>query len=315
MASATGGMEDRVLGIVSDLALVMRLIREYPLYTTARERRAALKRFLAWQVAGRAHAGPLCVGYVNGTQLLVKRHLGGRFPYVFGIPEFDDMVFVAHLLRKGEPFADVGANVGVYSVLAAACAGAHCAAFEPSPRAFRYLEDNVALNRLQERVERHPWAVGAAAGQIQMTASMGENNHVSTGADRGESVNVPVVALDDFYTSRPPPVLLKIDVEGYETAVVDGARTLLSERKPLALIVELAGCGPRYGFDEAELYRRLVDFGYTACSYIALQRRLEPFDPALRFAGSANVLFVRDLAEARRRLQAAPAVEFGAYRI
>jgi FkbM family methyltransferase len=304
-----------VLDIVSDFALVMRLIREYPLYTTSGERHAAFKRFLAWQVAGRVHAGPLCREYVNGTQLLVKRRLGGRFPYVFGIPEFDDLVFAAHLLRKDEPFADVGANVGVYSVMAAACAGARCEAFEPSPRAFRYLRDNVALNRFQECIALHPWAVGAAVGQVQMTVAMGENNHVSATGDKGEPVNVEVVTLDAFYASRTAPVLLKMDVEGYETAVVDGAEQLLAARKPLALIVELAGVGPRYGFDEEKLHRRLVAFGYTACSYTALQRRLDPFDPVLRYAGSTNVLFVRDLAEAKRRVRAAPAVEFGTYRI
>ena len=302
-------------GIVSDIALVMRLIREYPLYSSGRERRAAYKRFLAWQIAGRAHVGPLCMEYVNGTQLLVRRRLGGRLPYVLGIPEFDDLVFVAHLLRRDETFTDVGANIGVYSVLAAACAGARCAAFEPSPRAFRYLEDNVALNRLQERVARHPHAVGAAAGGIEMTAAMGENNHVSAAGDRGEAVKVEMVTLDGFHAHHPPPVLLKIDVEGYETAVVDGAEKLLAARAPLALIVELAGVGDRYGYDEVKLYQRLVDFGYTACSYTALQRRLQPFDPALRYAGSANVLFVRDLAEARRRVQDAAAVEFGPYRI
>jgi FkbM family methyltransferase len=302
-------------GILSDLGLVRRLIREYPLYTTARERRAAFRRFLAWQVAGRAHAGPLCMEYVNGAKLLVKRRLGGRFPYVLGIPEFDDLVFVAHLLRKDEPFADVGANIGVYSVLAAACAGARCVAFEPAPRAFRYLEDNVALNRLQERVETHPWAVGASAGRLEMTEAMGENNHVAAAGDGGRQVSAEVVTLDSFYASRPAPVLLKMDVEGYETAVVDGAQSLLAAGKPLALLVELAGVGSRYGFDESRLHRRLVDFGYTACSYIALDRRLEPFDPALRYAGSANVLFLRDVAEARRRVQDAPAVEFGSYRI
>lgn len=304
-----------VFDIMSDIALVVRLIREHPLYTTGRERRAAFKRFLAWQVAGRAHAGSLCMDYVNGTQLLVKRRLGGRFPYVFGIPEFDDLIFVAHLLRKGEPFADVGANVGVYSVLAAASAGAQCEAFEPSPRAFRYLQDNVALNRLQDRITLHPCAVGASAGRIQMTVAMGENNHVSAAGDRGEPVDVEVVTLDGFYASRPPPLLLKMDVEGYETAVVDGAERLLSAHKPLALIVELAGVGPRYGFDEEKLHRRLVGFGYTACSYTALRRRLDPFDPALRYAGSTNVLFVRDLDEAKRRVQDAPPVEFGNYRI
>jgi hypothetical protein len=95
-------------------------------------------------------------------------------------------------------------------------------------------------------------------------------------------------------------------VEGFETSVVDGADGMLRSHPPLAVLVELAGVGPRYGFDEAKLHQRMLDYGYTACSYLALGRSLVDYDPALRFGGSTNVLYVRDVSEARSRVKAAP---------
>lgn len=122
-----------------------------------------------------------------------------------------------------------------------------------------------------------------------------------------------MVSLVDFYVSKPNPMPLKMDVEDHETEVVQGAQAMLAKRRPLGLLVELAGCGTRYGFDEAELHQRLVEFGYTASSYTALKRSLEPFDPALRYVGSANVLYVRDLVDARHRVHDVPEAEYGAY--
>jgi len=301
-----------MFSILSDIALVMRLIRDYPLYTTRAERRSALRRFLSWQIAGRIHTGPLCMEYVNDTRLLVKRRLGGRLPYVLGLPEPNDVAFVAHVLREGEVFADVGANIGVYTVLAGSCAGAHCVAFEPAARAFRYLADNVALNRLENKVELHPCAVGATAGRSAMTSSMGENNHMLSAGEAAETTQVEVVTLDGFFYGRAAPTLLKLDVEGFETAVMDGAHALLSNRPPLAVLLELAGVGPRYGYDEDKLHQRMLDYGYTACSYICKQRSLVRFDPALRIDGSTNVLFVKDVDEAQRRVKAAAPFRVGA---
>lgn len=300
-----------MLDILRDMALVMRLIRGYSLYTTRAERRGALRRFLSWQIAGRIHTGPLCMEYANGTRLLVKRRLGGRIPYVLGLPEPNDTVFVAQVLREGDVFVDVGANVGIYTVLAAACTGAQCVAFEPSIRAFRYLSDNVALNRLRDKVELHHCAVGAKAGQFAVTTGMGENNHVLASGESAETAPVEVVTLDGFFAGRQGPAFLKVDVEGFETAVIDGARGLFGSRPPLAVLLELAGVGARYGYDEEQLHQRMLGYGYTACSYRCKQRSLTKFDPMLRVDGSANMLYVRDIDDVQRRVKSAPPFQVG----
>lgn len=296
-----------------DLAIVARVIREHPLHTTGAQRRRAYARFLAWQVAGRAHPGPLVMDFVNDTQLLVKRRLGGRLHYVLGLAEFDDMAFVAHYLRADEMFADVGANIGAYSVMAAACAGARCAAFEPTPRAYRYLADNVALNRLGSQVELCHAAVGAAPGELAMTAGMGEVNHMLGPGEAdaaGERVSVPVVTLDAFFAGRGSPSLVKVDVEGFETEVMRGADALLKHQPPAALLLELAGNGSRYGYDEAGLHAKILGHGYSACHYDGLRRSLTEH-PAGWQPDGGNVLYLRDLEGARQRVREARAFRLG----
>jgi FkbM family methyltransferase len=300
--------------ILRDLAMVQRLIGEYPLNRNLLDRSRAYGRFLDWQVRGRIGDGTLDARFVNGTRLRTKRRLGGRLHYVLGLAEFHDMAFVAHLLRPDEVFADVGANIGAYSLVAAACAGARCVAFEPTSLAYHYLFENVALNRLQERIELQQCAVGAEAGSIRLTAGMGEVNHVLEAGETGESIQVPMVSLDGFFFGRTPPALIKIDVEGFEGAVVDGAARLISARQPQALLMELAGHGARYGRDEAALRASLIERGYGLCAYDGLRRKLHRLDPMASHA-SYNLLFVRDFDAAQQRLREAAPFTLGHHRI
>lgn len=304
-----------MLAIIRDIVNVMRAIRTHPLYTTGAERRYALRRFLAWQIAGRAHSGGLCMEYVDGARLLVRRRLGGRLHYILGLGEFDDMAFVAHVLRKGEIFVDVGANIGAYTVLAGVTSGARCVSFEPTEHAARYLIDNVMLNGLVSQVEVCRCAVGAAHGELQLTTGMGEVNHVLHGGESVQSMRVEVITLDDFFEKRESPCVVKIDVEGFETEVMRGAQKLLARRAPLAFLIELAGHGAAYGYDESVVRMALEDHGYICCHYAARQRKLFRIASDEGRTASPNMLFVRDLDEARRRLEKAPPFSLGNYKI
>jgi len=300
--------------ILRDLAMVRRLIRDYPLNRGLLDRGRAYGRFLAWQIRGRMGEGTLDADFVNGTRLRTKRRLGGRLHYVLGLAEFHDMAFVAHLLRPDEVFADIGANIGAYSLVAAAAAGARCVAFEPTGLAYHYLAENVGLNHLQDHIELQQCAVGAEAGSIRLSAGMGEVNHVLGSGEAVESIQVPMVSLDGFFSQRTAPALIKIDVEGFEGAVVDGAAKLIAARRPLALLLELAGHGARYGRDEDALRMSLIQRGYALCAYDGLQRRLTRLDPAAP-ALTYNLLFVRDFEAAQQRLKQAPPFTLGTHRI
>lgn len=301
--------------IMRDVFWVSRLIRAYPLYRTPWERAGAFWRFLKWQVLGRLRPDSMQMSFVNGTHLRVRRRLGGRLHYVTGLAEFNDMAFVAHVLRRDEIFADVGANIGAYSLMAACCAGARCVAFEPMDEARRYLEENIALNGLEDRVAVQKVAVGAAAGTIEFAAGFGELSHVIRPGESRRAIQVPVVSLDQFFASGETPTVIKVDVEGFETEVIRGAGQLLMRNRPLALLLELSGNGARYGYDEAAVVTRLSGMGYLLCAYDARQRRLTRQSAGASPTHYDNCLFVADFDAAQHRLQTAPAFTLGRYSI
>lgn len=172
---------------------------------------------------------------------------------------------------------DVGANVGFFSLLATRF-GARVECFEPVAANVAAIAANVAANGLGERVGVHPVAVGATSGRAALcVVDEASWSHL---ADRGQhprtarEETVDVVALDDL--ELPPPTLVKIDVEGSEGAVLDGAAKLLHEARPL-LIVELHATND-------EVCDRLEQAGYAA-------HNLEGPEP-VREAGAVHLLAV-----------------------
>ncbi|MGH6923145.1 MAG: FkbM family methyltransferase, partial [Propylenella sp.] len=184
----------------------------------------ALWRWLRWQVLSRA-LGPQIVPFVGDTVLYGESGLAGVTGNVYyGLAEYEDMLFVLRLLRPGDLFVDVGANVGSYTVLASGVAGSRTHAFEPIERAFDVLGRNVRVNGIEQLVTLHRAAVGSRKGTVVMSTEHDTMNKVLDGESPG--VTVPLVALSDTMAGLEP-VLIKIDVEGYEAEVLAGAEKVL----------------------------------------------------------------------------------------
>jgi hypothetical protein len=93
-----------------------RFIRRHPLTRNAPV--AAIVRFAGWQVASRMRT-EIVVDWIGGAKLAVRRGMTGATGNIYcGLHEFAEMGFLLHLLRPGDVFVDVGANVGSYTVLA-----------------------------------------------------------------------------------------------------------------------------------------------------------------------------------------------------
>ena len=79
----------------------------------------ALWRVLRWQLASRLAAGDVVYPWVNTSKFLVRAGETGLTGNIYGgLMEYADMAFLLHMLRPGELFVDVGANVGSFSILA-----------------------------------------------------------------------------------------------------------------------------------------------------------------------------------------------------
>jgi FkbM family methyltransferase len=155
-------------------------------------------------------------------------------------------------VTPGSTFVDVGANIGIYSGWASRLTGprGHVLAFEPVPATRQHLVKVVELNQLRN-VEIIPKALGTGPGIVTLWVvpnASGLTSAVppeagSPGASGLQRIDVPQVTLDDELAARSlaPPSLVKIDVEGYEMAVLEGAVRTLAGPQPPAVVFETHG--------------------------------------------------------------------------
>lgn len=144
----------------------------------------------------------------------------------------------------GQPgtVVEVGANVGSQTVplaKAAKAAGADVMAFEPQPFVFQNLCANLALNAT-DNVLAWPFACSAQAGTVWLpspdyrrTGNFGAVSVRAQPLDNG--IEVPCVRLDDMTQGRTVR-LLKVDVEGFELQVLQGAERMLADHRPLLYV-------------------------------------------------------------------------------
>ena len=150
----------------------------------------------------------------------------------------------ATALRQGDVVYDLGAHVGLYSLLAASRVGStgHVYAFEPLPRNLGYLARHLTLNEVNN-CSVVDVAVSAHSGRAIFDKSIHPAmGHL--GANGGPELEVQTAALDDLVASRTvrAPSVIKCDIEGAEYAALNGAATVLSMHRP---IIFLATHGPR----------------------------------------------------------------------
>jgi FkbM family methyltransferase len=157
--------------------------------------------------------------------------------------------FLVNRFRPQQVFVDVGANVGGYSVRAAA-KGMKVIAFEPNPDNFLLLKRNAEINHVS--LDQLQYALGPSDGHARLVLNGGLSR-----ISPDEGITVEMRTLDSF--SLPAVNLVKIDVESYELEVLQGARKTLKEHHP-ALMVEMhdwAGAKK-----EAALFALLTELGY-----------------------------------------------------
>lgn len=172
--------------------------------------------------------------------------------------------YVAH--RPGGCILDIGANIGVHSLAWSRLAPV--VALEPAPATFARLEANVAANNLQDRVRTLRTAASDTVGEADFFIT--DDSAFSSLKDTerrkvNERLRVPVTTLDVLAADLPRVGLLKIDVEGFERAVIAGAGELLRRDLPV-LFVEIYG-GTASNPDPEGTIADICAFGYKPFVY------------------------------------------------
>ena len=265
-----------------------------------------LLRFVRWQVGYRVLAADaVVVPFTDRAKLLLSRGMHGATQNIYcGLNDFEDMSFLLHYLRPSDLFVDAGANVGAYTVLASAGAEARTYAFEPGPQAVAALRANVQINRIDDRVQIEPCALGRINGSAWLnTHGDVAMHHISMETMPGSST-VAIRQLDSYALA---PAVIKIDVEGYEGEVLAGAVETLQQPGLSVVILENSDDIATVNRSLDDPAALLLDLGFQAMSYDPMTRRVEK-----QVGRPANTLYLRNLPHVQQRVgEATPFQVFG----
>jgi FkbM family methyltransferase len=172
-------------------------------------------------------------------------------------PEFQVIKPICRQLTGGV-LVDVGANIGAFTLLLRSVSTLPVIAYEPQPFLFKLLQWNIGFNRLTG-VDARNVACGAKRGEVAFSigingsivceSSMAKKKPVSARptisslddeaelTQSGDAVvNVPVTALDEDLADVPSVALLKIDCEGFEYDVLQGATGIIKRHRPQLML-------------------------------------------------------------------------------
>src|SRR5438128_2629287 len=162
--------------------------------------------------------------------------------YLFGAHEPLATRCYLECLSPGDHVIDVGSNIGYYALLAAEKVGSagRIAGFEPAPGVFEILQQNVKSSG-RKNIEVFPCAIGAKSGTLEFFeseipnwGSLFQNNSLM----QTRTTTVPAKTVDEIVRDASDfhPIALRMDVEGAELMVLEGAREVVREYKPCLFI-------------------------------------------------------------------------------
>jgi FkbM family methyltransferase len=190
--------------------------------------------------------------------------------YFFGdYDERHEITLLRRILLAGDIFWDIGANIGFYTLTASRLVGpgGRVVSFEPAAHAWKSLITNLSLNQIAN-VQPVQIALSDKSGQavLHRKADFADGGaSLMPRADyHSDAEEVTTITLDQFLaqSGSPPPIFMKIDVEGLEGNVLSGSQKILQGAQPPLILIEMndpdriGAILAAAGYRGAYLYRR-----------------------------------------------------------
>jgi FkbM family methyltransferase len=214
-----------------------------------------------------------------GTRVYFPRHsLAFTEACRQGVYEIDNVQLLSMLVQPRTWFFDVGANIGLTSLpILRAHQDVSVLSFEPSPNSVPWLEKTIAKSVYTDRWHLIRKAVGAATGATEFCVSSPESGLFDSivdtrRSDGSKKAQVEITTLDTEWIQlgQPPVSVIKIDVEGWEARVIEGAKLLLQSQKPYVLLEWNKKNLSAADIDPISLYQIAKDNGYYLATVPAL---------------------------------------------
>jgi len=203
---------------------------------------AALSR-LVFQLGSsvKTHRGPgLTIALQDGLTMLIPPGSPSSRQFQTALYETEVTSLICRLLKPGMNVVDLGASSGYYTLMAARLVSpsGQVFAFEPDPLMYRYLHRNVQFNQLRN-VHCLQTAASNSIGQVKLARDEIERGYLTSSGKDG-LLSVDTTTLDAFFGNLGSPAidLIKMDIEGAETAALQGMTDLARRNPQLRLIVE-----------------------------------------------------------------------------
>ena len=189
--------------------------------------------------------------------------------YFFGIYDEKGINFLKKILKKGDVFIDIGANIGSYTVIAAKLVenSGEVHAFEPVSGIFDRLIFNIQLNLFENIIvnknavhENEEWLTLRLSDQ----RNLGMSSIFPHGSESGLKEKVKAVSLDEYIKGKKikKADLIKIDIEGAELYALRGMKETLLNIKPVVMMEIAQNVLENSIFCSDEIFSFMKDFGY-----------------------------------------------------
>jgi FkbM family methyltransferase len=208
-----------------------------------------------------------------------------------------EMEFWRKWLKPGMTVIDVGANVGVYAFSAAKQVGSEgkVIAIEPFPKCVEYLQETSRINQL-DWVKVYGAAASDQNGHVRLSIQGASELNEVIIADNVEMtssnhyIEVPCITLDSLVEQEKIQSvnIMKLDAEGHELNVLQGARKILSEFFPIILYENVAG-GQGNNFEVADF---LIQNGYQLHAYHPYLEQVTPLNSTSELSGQLNIIAI-----------------------
>jgi FkbM family methyltransferase len=252
-------------------------------------------RFLILQIRKRITSSPIVFSTCVGTKAFVQKGIdttGSAGLFYTGILEFQEVVYLWHLLREGNIFFDIGANQGAWGLILSA-KGVTCHELEPSSETYKNLiaQINLQNSNILSRLNAHQLACSSKNGVARFSKGLGQANHLVINMVDDNSEEVQTITLDTLTEKFGCPTAIKIDTEGFTKEVIESGDNTLSNPTLRAIVIETFRFANGLDKEHLEIEKKLKSYGFLPYYYDPEQRQLNEIETPLE--GRQDTIYSR----------------------
>jgi FkbM family methyltransferase len=263
---------------------------------------AAVIKRLKWRIHWLTSSQPFQTTFLDRFKVCIPKSGSASLIYYQGLSEPDTAQFFIDFIKPGMVIFDIGAHIGEYTLLSAKMTGetGQVHAFEPQEAMFKILETNVKANNLLN-VSINCAAVSDQMGEMEFEVfnepSVSSLKKQGVSSKDAKIIKVLTTSIDMYWNQKKTPInLVKVDVEGAEKFVFEGAKALLdlpSDSAPVWIFEYAPRAYHSFGYSKNDLLQLLEKYEYKIYKSCA-HGKLKVFDPSIPSSGIINLVATKN---------------------